>query len=225
MPEAVIVDAVRTPIGRAFKGALAGLRPDDTGAYVIDQLLERNPDVSPESVEEVIAGCGLAAGPPGLQHRPHHGAAVRAAAGLGQRRDRLALLRLEPRGDPPGGERGPRRRGRHLHRGRRRVGQPLQRAPGGGRRRRPEREAPGQQRSAERLHLDGPHGRERGRQVGGQPRRHGQVRAALPGAGGRLAGERVLRPRDRAGDAARRHRGRAGTRARGRARRWRSSPS
>ena len=64
MPEAVIVDAVRTPIGRAFKGALAGLRPDDTGAYVIDQLLERNPDVSPESVEEVIAGCGL---PQGLQ--------------------------------------------------------------------------------------------------------------------------------------------------------------
>jgi acetyl-CoA C-acetyltransferase len=64
MPEAVIVDAIRTPIGRAFKGQLAGLRPDDTGAYVIDQLLERNPDVSPESVEEVIAGCGL---PQGLQ--------------------------------------------------------------------------------------------------------------------------------------------------------------
>jgi acetyl-CoA C-acetyltransferase len=64
MPEAVIVDAVRTPIGRAFKGALAGLRPDDTGAYVIDQLLDRNPEVSPESVEEVVAGCGL---PQGLQ--------------------------------------------------------------------------------------------------------------------------------------------------------------
>jgi acetyl-CoA C-acetyltransferase len=64
MPEAVIVDAIRTPIGRAFKGQLAGLRPDDTGAYVIDQLLERNPDVNPESVEEVIAGCGL---PQGLQ--------------------------------------------------------------------------------------------------------------------------------------------------------------
>jgi len=64
MPEAVIVDAVRTPIGRAFKGQLAGLRPDDTGAFVIDQLLERNPAVNPESVEEVIAGCGL---PQGLQ--------------------------------------------------------------------------------------------------------------------------------------------------------------
>src|SRR2546426_10509602 len=64
MPEAVIVDAVRTPIGRAFKGSLAGLRPDDTGAYVVDQLLERNPDVAPDSVEEVICGCGL---PQGLQ--------------------------------------------------------------------------------------------------------------------------------------------------------------
>jgi acetyl-CoA C-acetyltransferase len=64
MPEAVIVDAVRTPIGRAFKGQLAGLRPDDTGAFVLDTLLERNPEVSPDSVEEVIAGCGL---PQGLQ--------------------------------------------------------------------------------------------------------------------------------------------------------------
>jgi acetyl-CoA C-acetyltransferase len=64
MPEAVIVDAVRTPIGRAFKGSLAQLRPDDTGAYVLDQLLERNPEVAPESVEEVMCGCGL---PQGLQ--------------------------------------------------------------------------------------------------------------------------------------------------------------
>ena len=64
MPEAVIVDAVRTPIGRAFKGQLAGLRPDDAGAFVVDSLLERNPEVSPDSVEELIAGCGL---PQGLQ--------------------------------------------------------------------------------------------------------------------------------------------------------------
>ncbi len=64
MPEAVIVDSVRTPIGRAFKGSLAGLRPEETAAYVLDQLLERNPDVAPESVEDVIAGCGM---PQGLQ--------------------------------------------------------------------------------------------------------------------------------------------------------------
>jgi acetyl-CoA C-acetyltransferase len=64
MPEAVIVDTLRTPIGRAFKGSLAQLRPEEIGAYVIDQLMERNPDVDPASVEEVYAGCGM---PQGLQ--------------------------------------------------------------------------------------------------------------------------------------------------------------
>jgi acetyl-CoA C-acetyltransferase len=64
MPEAVIVDAVRTPIGRAFKGSLAQLRPDETGAYVVDRLLERNEGVDPASIEEVYCGCGL---PQGLQ--------------------------------------------------------------------------------------------------------------------------------------------------------------
>ena len=62
MPEAVIVDSVRTPVGRAFKGSLSQLRPDETGAYVIDQLLERNAEVAPDSVEEVVAGCGLPQG-------------------------------------------------------------------------------------------------------------------------------------------------------------------
>jgi acetyl-CoA C-acetyltransferase len=64
MPEAVIVDTVRTPIGRAFKGSLAGLRPDEMGAYVVDRLLERNPDVAPDSIEDVFCGCGI---PQGLQ--------------------------------------------------------------------------------------------------------------------------------------------------------------
>src|SRR3954452_18982699 len=64
MPEAVIVDAVRTPIVRAFKGSLAQLRPDETGAFIVDQLLERNPDVDPASVEDLICGCGM---PQGLQ--------------------------------------------------------------------------------------------------------------------------------------------------------------
>ncbi len=64
MPEAVIVDTIRTPIGRAFKGSLAQLRPDEMGAFVIDQLLERNPDVEAASVEDVFCGCGM---PQGLQ--------------------------------------------------------------------------------------------------------------------------------------------------------------
>src|SRR5829696_3393060 len=64
MPDAVIVDTVRTPIGRAFKGSLAQLRPDEMGAYVVDQLLERNPEVDPALVEDLICGCGM---PQGLQ--------------------------------------------------------------------------------------------------------------------------------------------------------------
>ncbi len=64
MPEAVIVDAARTPIGRAFKGSLAQLRPEETATFVVDKLLERNPEVSPELIEDVYCGCGM---PQGLQ--------------------------------------------------------------------------------------------------------------------------------------------------------------
>jgi len=62
MPEAMIVDAIRSPIGRAFKGSLTSIRPDDLGAYVVDALLDRNPDVKPEDVEDLICGCGLPQG-------------------------------------------------------------------------------------------------------------------------------------------------------------------
>jgi acetyl-CoA C-acetyltransferase len=66
MPEAVIVDAVRSPIGRAYKGSLRNERPDDVGGYVIDQLMRRNPAVPRESVEDVICGCGLPDGEQGF---------------------------------------------------------------------------------------------------------------------------------------------------------------
>ncbi len=81
MPQAVIVDAIRTPVGRAFKGSLATLRPDETLAYVIDQLLERNAGVDPAAVEEVIAGCGL---PQGLQANNIARIAVLLSEKLGQ---------------------------------------------------------------------------------------------------------------------------------------------
>ena len=64
MPEAVIVDAARTPIGRAFKGSLAQQRPDEMGAFVVDSLLARNEGIDPKSVEEVFCGVGM---PQGLQ--------------------------------------------------------------------------------------------------------------------------------------------------------------
>jgi acetyl-CoA C-acetyltransferase len=81
MPEAVIVDVVRTPIGRAFKGSLATLRPDETLAHVIDAVLERNPEVDPATVEEVIAGCGQ---PQGLQANNIGRIAVLLSDKLGQ---------------------------------------------------------------------------------------------------------------------------------------------
>jgi acetyl-CoA C-acetyltransferase len=81
MPEAVIVDAIRTPVGRAFKGSLASLRPDETLAHVLDQVLERNPGVDPSSVEEVITGCGL---PQGLQANNIARIAVLLSEKLGQ---------------------------------------------------------------------------------------------------------------------------------------------
>jgi acetyl-CoA C-acetyltransferase len=64
MPEAVIVDTLRTPIGRAFKGSLAQLRPEEMGAFVVDQLLERNPGVDPALVEDLFCGVGM---PQGLE--------------------------------------------------------------------------------------------------------------------------------------------------------------
>ncbi len=64
MPEAVIVDTLRTPIGRAFKGSLASLRPEEMGAFVVDELLARNPEVDPAAVEDVFCGVGM---PQGLE--------------------------------------------------------------------------------------------------------------------------------------------------------------
>ncbi len=90
MPQAVIVDAVRTPVGRAFKGSLATLRPDETLAYVIDQLLERNPGVDPASVEEVVAGCGL---PQGLQANNIARIAVLLSEKLGQETNGITVSR------------------------------------------------------------------------------------------------------------------------------------
>jgi 3-oxoadipyl-CoA thiolase len=61
MKKAVIVDAVRTPIGR-YKGALKSVRPDDLGAVVIRALLDRNPALRPEDIEEVVMGNANGAG-------------------------------------------------------------------------------------------------------------------------------------------------------------------
>jgi acetyl-CoA C-acetyltransferase len=65
MPQAVIVAAVRSPIGRAFKGSLVQLRPDDMSAQVLSALLASVPQVAGSDVEDVIWGCASPAGEQG----------------------------------------------------------------------------------------------------------------------------------------------------------------
>src|SRR5688572_5247219 len=65
MPQAVIVDAVRTPIGRAGKGSLKEVRADDLAAVPLRALVERNPQVDFSTVDDVMMGCGFAEGEQG----------------------------------------------------------------------------------------------------------------------------------------------------------------
>jgi acetyl-CoA C-acetyltransferase len=66
MPEAVIVDAVRTPIGRAVKGSLKSVRADDLAAVPLKALLDRNPSLETGgSIVDVMMGCGFAEGESG----------------------------------------------------------------------------------------------------------------------------------------------------------------
>jgi acetyl-CoA acyltransferase len=64
--EAVIVSAVRTPVGKAKRGGLASVRPDEMGAAVIKGLLNRTPNVNFDEVEDVVLGCAFPEGEQGL---------------------------------------------------------------------------------------------------------------------------------------------------------------
>jgi acetyl-CoA C-acetyltransferase len=65
MPEAVIVDAIRTPIGRAVKGSLKSVRADDLAAIPLKALIERNPLLDQKSIGDVMMGCGYGEGESG----------------------------------------------------------------------------------------------------------------------------------------------------------------
>lgn len=66
MQDAVIVATARSPIGRANKGSLKDMRPEDLGTQVIEALLQKVPEVRPELVQDLILGC---ANPQGEQGR------------------------------------------------------------------------------------------------------------------------------------------------------------
>ncbi|MFI0912363.1 acetyl-CoA C-acetyltransferase [Streptomyces abikoensis] len=65
MPEAVIVSTARSPIGRAFKGSLKDLRPDDLTATIIQAALAKIPGLDPREIDDLMLGCGLPGGEQG----------------------------------------------------------------------------------------------------------------------------------------------------------------
>ncbi|MDP5272934.1 acetyl-CoA C-acyltransferase [Chengkuizengella axinellae] len=66
MKEAVIVSAVRTPMGKAHRGSLANTRAEDLGGLVVEEVVKRTPGLSAEEIEDVIIGCAMPEGEQGL---------------------------------------------------------------------------------------------------------------------------------------------------------------
>ena len=66
MPEAVVVATARSPIGRAFKGSLASIRPDDLVTQMITAALGNVPQLDPEDIDDLLLGCGLPGGEQGF---------------------------------------------------------------------------------------------------------------------------------------------------------------
>ncbi|MET9653194.1 acetyl-CoA C-acetyltransferase [Streptomyces sp. NPDC006460] len=65
MPEAVIVSTARSPIGRASKGSLKDLRPDDLTATIVQAALAKVPELDPRDIDDLMLGCGLPGGEQG----------------------------------------------------------------------------------------------------------------------------------------------------------------
>jgi acetyl-CoA acyltransferase len=66
MKDAFIVTAVRTAVGKAFKGSLRNTRPDEMAATVIAEVVRRTPGLKPEEIDDVILGCAMPEGEQGL---------------------------------------------------------------------------------------------------------------------------------------------------------------
>src|SRR5215211_2944288 len=66
MKDAVIVSAARTPVGKAKRGGLATVRPDEMAATAIQELLKRMPNLEPAQIEDVVIGCAFPEGEQGL---------------------------------------------------------------------------------------------------------------------------------------------------------------
>ena len=205
MTDAVILDALRTPIGR-YGGVLAGVRPDDLAAHVVRAAVERN-ELEPDSIDEVYMGCANQAGE---DNRNVARMAVLLAGLPVERpgRDGQPPLRLGPRRGDPGRPPGQGRRGRPRAGRRGRVddarsardAQARARLParGGQDGRHHARLAAGQPEHEALDRVDGRDGRERRGALRGLAHRPGRVRARVPPARGRRRRGRPARRRDRA---------------------------
>ena len=189
MPEAVIVATARSPIGRAFKGSLRDIRPDDLAAQIVRAALDKVPALDPTTIDDLNLGCGLPGGEQGF----NMARVVAVLAGLRPpaRHHGHPLLLVVAADHPDGLARDQGRRGRRVRLRRRRDGlpvrqgqlRPLARHPEPALRRRPRRRTakaaeggaglarPARGRhAARRLHRDGPDRRERGAGCTGHPR-------------------------------------------------------
>src|SRR5436853_4213844 len=66
MPEAVIVSTARSPIGRAGKGSLVSIRPDDLAAQIVRAALDKVPSLDPHDIDDLMMGCGQPGGESGF---------------------------------------------------------------------------------------------------------------------------------------------------------------
>ena len=221
MPEAVIVSTARSPIGRANKGSMVDVRPDDLAAAMVTAALDKVPAARPpdrRGRDDRLRAAGRRAG---LQPRPRRGAPRRH--GRRARHDRQPLLLVVAADDPHGCARDQVRRGRRVRRRGRRVREPVRQGSLGRqprhhqrplrRRARPHEGAPGGggthvdagRGPARHLHRDGPDRGERGAGRGRDPRGDGRVRGAVAAARGGVAAQRLLRAGDHPDHPAGRH--------------------
>ena len=120
MPEAVIVSTARSPIGRANKGSLKDMRPDDLTAQMVGRRWTRCRRSTPTTIDDLYLGCGLPGGEAGNNMARDRRGAARARPRA--RRHDHPLLLLVGADHPDGVPRDQGRRGRRLHLGRRRDG-------------------------------------------------------------------------------------------------------
>ena len=243
MPEAVIVSAARSPIGRANKGSLKDFRPDDLSALIIKAALDKVPELDPTTIDDLILGCGLPGGESGnnmgrvvatlLGYDEIPGTTITRYCSSSVQTSRMAFHAIKAgEGDvfiSAGVEtvsRFAKGTSDHIPDTRNPLFDEATDADRGARPGWPGLARPARGREAPRhLHRDGPDGRER--RPAARPGPQGARRVRRPQPEPRREGDRrrLLGQRDHPGHHARRHRGHAPTTARVPASPTRRSPS